>query len=549
MDDNTNPFDDSNNPFADESDNIVSAPPEDEAQDSDFKGSTSVSSQKADHLLSVSSTEQSYFPRTSRSTSPPPTRSPKSSELHRKASTLLTSVNDDWSFEWSSAAEQIMAKNDKISLTLCSPEVVSSMMSKYVVYTVKTEPYGYAVRRRYNDFAWLREVLVNRYDGMFIPMLPATTTFSQKYATGGKYDVSGEFIKNRLAQLGLFLEQISKIPFLRTDPSLLSFISVQSDKEFKQIVETTPSTSSYSSISALKKSTSHDESTSGIENNEGLKLWKSLLKTNEFNNEVDRLISDFKRQLDLLKTVFESLGKECINCGRRAIAFSVSMNTLSEQIANWSDLEHNLLDPNKNEYINSNATKMKIYLPALVAGSHHWAQHISLTPKVLARVIMSNVQYQLVQVEGFRTHIVNREIIAKELEKAQKEKQKIIDDKAKAAATEKKGLFAKGVDELEEALNKKSDQVYNLQELLNRVTKALVFCEIDRFNTERLGSITQLLGSLAVSNMQICQSSTAKWSQIVTESSLDPAEFLDCINQPNHSAYSTLNESYVFGDN
>ena len=44
------------------------------------------------------------------------------------------------------------------------------------------------MRRRYNDFVWLRDMLVASYPGMFIPALPAANkvNFSSKSVGGSK---------------------------------------------------------------------------------------------------------------------------------------------------------------------------------------------------------------------------------------------------------------------------------------------------------------------------------------------------------------------------
>jgi len=38
----------------------------------------------------------------------------------------------------------------------------------YVSYTVKTAPFGWVVKRRFNDFFWLRETLHKLHPGVFV---------------------------------------------------------------------------------------------------------------------------------------------------------------------------------------------------------------------------------------------------------------------------------------------------------------------------------------------------------------------------------------------
>ena len=40
--------------------------------------------------------------------------------------------------------------------------------SSYVQYTVKTAPQGWTVKRRYNDFFWLRDTLQKLHPGVFV---------------------------------------------------------------------------------------------------------------------------------------------------------------------------------------------------------------------------------------------------------------------------------------------------------------------------------------------------------------------------------------------
>lgn len=46
------------------------------------------------------------------------------------------------------------------------------MAKNYIAYQVTTKPFDYVVRRRFNDFVWLRETLVKEYPGWYIPPLP-----------------------------------------------------------------------------------------------------------------------------------------------------------------------------------------------------------------------------------------------------------------------------------------------------------------------------------------------------------------------------------------
>lgn len=54
-------------------------------------------------------------------------------------------------------------------------------------------------------------------------------------------------------------------------------------------------------------------------------------------------------------------------------------------------------------------------------------------------------------------------------------------------------------------MTKKTEQVALLTARANRLTKGLTFCEIHRFNKDRLTSITTMLGTLAATHLQVRQ--------------------------------------------
>ncbi len=135
-----------------------------------------------------------------------------------------------------------------------------------------------------------------------------------------------------------------------------------------------------------------------------------------------------------------------------------------------------------------------------------------MIPQIIARVILSSIQYQRVQVEHFLSHMALRENFIKELDRAEKERIKVLEEKNRAAAGQtRKGsmasMFSKTSDDIDELCQRKTDAVVKLQKTVDRVTKAMIFCEMDRFNNDRVKCINQLVGSLSVTNLEVRKSS------------------------------------------
>jgi len=45
--------------------------------------------------------------------------------------------------------------------------------SDYITYLVTNDPLEFKVRRRYSDFEWLRNILLNFFPGTIIPQIPS----------------------------------------------------------------------------------------------------------------------------------------------------------------------------------------------------------------------------------------------------------------------------------------------------------------------------------------------------------------------------------------
>lgn len=241
------------------------------------------------------------------------------------------------------------------------------MVHRHVVYTVKTDSQRFVVRRRYNDFAWLRDVLAATYEGLFIPSIPATTIFSSKntLSGGSKTDVNGDFVKNRMAQLNLFLQQLCKIPFLRTDPSLQSFLQVQNEKEFKQITEAPVEVANGGGVNNWT--------------NVGLSMWLKLVEGTPLNAEAaDRLVADFRRQLDVLGTSLSAVDNECRVAGRKAVVGAAAISFLTEHVTAWAGVEAELADVSRNEYVDPYGKTKKGFMDALTAGNLHWSHSVGV---------------------------------------------------------------------------------------------------------------------------------------------------------------------------
>jgi hypothetical protein len=345
----------------------------------------------------------------------------------------------------------------------------------------------------------------------------------------GKTDVDGDYVKNRMIQLELFLKQLCSIPFLRTDVSLKAFLAMQSSKDFKAIQET-----------KIDPSKPDPELTM-----EGLNLWRDFLLKSPAPLDADRAVVDVKRQLDALRATLNDLETCILKAGIYSVKVSKEMSNLTTHLSSWNDLEVESSDTRKNECPNLYGDKLKPFLLGMVAGCNAWSQQLKYQPKMLATVLLAGIQFQLVQVEGFITFLNLRQQTDKNLELAIKDKQAAIESKkqGKPIQSSSSSMSMMGMTSIfgaakteKEIMLEKEKLVTDLQEQLNFMTRGLIFSEIDRFSYERVENIKQLCKDVIAVNLDLAQRSQLKWQEVASTVGIVLSDFEEKIKLMKNSA-------------
>ena len=135
--------------------------------------------------------------------------------------------------------EKTQLNNNDITITVKNPkEVEGGVFGKnYVVYEVQTEPFGWVVERRYNDFDWLRKLLAKYFPSYNVPPLPDKKMGNKRFEQ--------KFILKRMKFLNLFINNVVKSETFKASEILLSFLSYEDrskfDSKFKEYTSKTPS--------------------------------------------------------------------------------------------------------------------------------------------------------------------------------------------------------------------------------------------------------------------------------------------------------------------
>jgi hypothetical protein len=113
-----------------------------------------------------------------------------------------------------------------LKVIVCNPELVDPgfLSSKYFVYFVNTLPPNWIVRRKIEEFLWLRETLLVLYPGTFIPSLHRSS----------KTRPEDKGLYKRQVMFSSFLNNILSSPLLRNSEYVLAFLK---EEDLKNIVK------------------------------------------------------------------------------------------------------------------------------------------------------------------------------------------------------------------------------------------------------------------------------------------------------------------------
>ena len=116
-------------------------------------------------------------------------------------------------------------EQENIEITVTDPQKVNNgfFSRTYVNFLIKTNPINLKVRRKHDDFVWLRERLSIIYHLNVLPRLPK------------KGKVNGDMhINKRMRNLQLFLNYLLKDDLIKNSQIFYDFLTIDKDEEFEK---------------------------------------------------------------------------------------------------------------------------------------------------------------------------------------------------------------------------------------------------------------------------------------------------------------------------
>ena len=237
-----------------------------------------------------------------------------------------------------------ISKKTDIKITITDPQKMEGgIFSKgYATYLVKTEPFKFEVRRRFSDFEWLREVLMNQYNNCIIPPV-----YKKSYFMG----LDDYVINKRISVLQRFINEVIEHPLLRNSQILYDFFSIKEKNEFNNKKNV------YNALS-LPKKMEEMKSLSG-EINVGINSKKSALAENirtisENNEELLKKLSKEYKALNIEIQAFVSKIKnvvkvwnELYKVGNQNLESEIILgiyDIMGKLMEDWAKMEENQID-------------------------------------------------------------------------------------------------------------------------------------------------------------------------------------------------------------
>ena len=419
-----------------------------------------------------------------------------------------------WETAWINAAKKLKKEGIKTKekIIIEKPTLEGSGLSTYIVYNVVcgTDDTASNVRRRYTDFVWLRSELNANYPGLLLPALPP------KISPGDAKDPLGAFVQGRMAHLQLFLESVNKIPFLFEDIAFNAFLTV-------------PQGDSWAKKQELINAIEYDDAE---KRSEGWCLWREMLDAVELPtaSTLKKLIAEAKAHIGGLTGLLRNIDESWTEVNAANNTLTKRLQTMSRVTHTWRAYEVKACEKDEPSAVMKHLTgdvmaRVSSTTALLVDQWNAEARHVR---DMIKKEMMGCMITQNGMAQGMLEIIAYRETLMAEIE----EKLKILDKKdghIDRIQNKRLSVFDAIKGRTEESVAKSIDKHENrlkyIEESVLLLSRALWYCEIDRFGMMREVDIEKAIVSIINMNSEIAVEDAKKWSTIAESIDLGPIDY------------------------
>ena len=237
-----------------------------------------------------------------------------------------------------------IGKAQNVSISISKPEKKEGGFLKkaYMTYLISTLPVSYKVRRRYSDFTWLRNALLNHFPANLIPPIPKRNRF-------GADVFSEQFVSKRSRGLEKFLNYLSKDPIIKKSQIYFDFLYIGAEVDFNSKKKVYEKVKPVSEVQEFREENEKvnlsitGEKEGYLENikdntNININLFKKLnvslkLLYDEMNNVINRMdeISKIWEQIYKASEKYFDNNTTCESYNKMSELFKVWSSVLKEQ--------------------------------------------------------------------------------------------------------------------------------------------------------------------------------------------------------------------------
>ena len=218
-----------------------------------------------------------------------------------------------------------ISKCDNIQIKIESFEKIEGKLfsKSYVLYTIVTLPLNWKVRRRFSDFDWLHQILLNNYNYCLIPAFSRKKNLN-KIGTD-RFDKA--FLRKRKRKFELFLSYLINDPILKNTKIVYDFLSIQKEEDFQKKKKEYDKMKKASNISDFVSL----DGNANIEINGEKELFLNTIKDNTLEHEAI---------IKKINTSIKSLKDDLINAAEKLKEISVSFKLLKKRAISFSEKDN-----------------------------------------------------------------------------------------------------------------------------------------------------------------------------------------------------------------
>jgi PX domain len=352
---------------------------------------------------------------------------------------------------------------------VADPQTVAGTFSSFTTYQISSTICPDGVRRRYSDFDWLREVLVARYHGIAVPLMP------EKRLVGNQ---GKAFIEERMAGLENFILLLLANPYIRNDATLRMFMTQGGAAEFEQAKK------------ATLQGVGADPST-----NLGLGRWFGVLRHLVLPVDADAACRELSAHCAETEAKLVATLAACNRYYEAAKGLSESLKAVKDSLSDFHASANNSAAA-----LSDSLAPLKVATTALGARLKRTADAFSnahdlsvFSPNEIQIFLLDGLVSEIHRVRGLKALLEVREHAQKEYSNAWQAQDKL--------AFQEKGFREKGRADKADALAPKVAEAVafmkRMKERLDDVSKGLLHIEAERLARTRVDRIVAMAGQFA----------------------------------------------------